>query len=700
MHRRAAAGAVAASILASAAHAATPGYVIHISVDGFRPDAVTTLGPAEAPNFHRLRTQGSFTDNGRTDYHWTITQPNHASQITGRGVEGLAGHNWIENFDVPADITYHTNKGSYVASSFDVAHDNGLRTGVYATKTKFSLIDYSYDGETTPLQGGALDLTGFDNGRDKIDTYLYSGDSAAQTAGFVAAMNADPIHYGFVHYGVTDLAGHGYGWMTPEYLDAVKEVDAQLGVIFNMLDTNPQLRGRTTLVLSADHGGDGADHSDPTNALDYTIPFYTWGAGVAVGDLYANNPQSRTDPATGRPDYTGPQPIRNGEMGNLALHLLGLGPIPDSFINSSQDLFVAGARWNETAGGNWSSPQSWTGVLPDSVGAGANFLSTGSPQTVTLNSPRTVGLLQFAGSGGFTIEGNSVLTINRAGLDAVVRVIWGDHSITTPMAFDTDTTIAVDSLNDTLTITEQSTGAAGVQITKAGAGTLIVKSIRADALNIEEGKVVAFVNVPLSGTSAVKSLSIADGAAFDLKNNTLAVNYTGASTLPEIEALIASGRGDGSWNGDGIITSMSDATGSLLTTLAIAEASSVLGLQPLESGTWAGQPVDASTVLVMYTWGGDANLSGWLDGDDYFFIDSNIVAQTPGFRHGDFDYNGVVNGDDYFIIDSNITFAQASGFVFQAAGGATDVGAVPEPSLVSAGILCTLFLRRRSHVVG
>jgi hypothetical protein len=313
-------------------------HVIHISVDGLRPDAVTALGPSNLPNFYRLRTQGAFTDNARADYDYTITLPDHTTELTGRGVLGPTGHNWTDNTDPEPGQTLASNKGSYIAGVFDVAHDNGLSTGEYASKSKFSLFATSWDAIN-----GAPDVTGPDNGRNKIDVYVNDGDTSELVDTFVANMSDQPLNYAFIHLADPDSAGHNSSWdITPgsEYSDAVKTVDDRLGTIFALIDGNPQLTGHTAIVLTADHGGAGDGHSDPEVPEDYTIPFYVWGPGVMSGaDLYALNPATRLNPGTDRPDYSAsPQPIRNGEAANVSLKLLGLGPVPGSTIDINQDL--------------------------------------------------------------------------------------------------------------------------------------------------------------------------------------------------------------------------------------------------------------------------------------------------------------------------------------------------------------------------
>jgi hypothetical protein len=123
----------------------------------------------------------------------------------------------------------------------------------------------------------------------------------------------------------------------------VQYVDAQLGALMHVIETDPVLKNDTVIVLTADHGGFEMEHTDATSATNYTIPVMVWGQGVtAATDLYSLNTDTRLDPGTEQFAYTAAnQPIRNGDTGNLALSLLGLGPIPDSLINYAQDLRVA-----------------------------------------------------------------------------------------------------------------------------------------------------------------------------------------------------------------------------------------------------------------------------------------------------------------------------------------------------------------------
>ena len=310
--------------------------VVHASVDGLRGDAVVRLGPAAAPNLWRLRLEGAFTENARCDFDYSITLPNHACQLTGRPVLGVEGHGVTFNTDDPRTLA--EVHGSYVAGAFDVVHDRGLRTACFAGKSKFGIFDRSWSGTT-----GAPDTVGTDDGRDKIDLYLYNADSAVLTDVLLDAMSETPFAYAFIHFPDPDAAGHAYGWESKPYFDAVMRVDGFIGEILDMLETDPRCAGHARLVVAVDHGGENTDHSTPTNPRNYTIPLYVWGTGVSAGaDLYALNPASRLDPESGRPTYgDAPQPIRNGEAGNLCLAFLGLPAIPGSTIGALQDLAVA-----------------------------------------------------------------------------------------------------------------------------------------------------------------------------------------------------------------------------------------------------------------------------------------------------------------------------------------------------------------------
>ena len=129
----------------------------------------------------------------------------------------------------------------------------------------------------------------------------------------------------------------------------------------------------------------------------------------------------------------------------------------------------------------------------------------------------------------------------------------------------------------------------------------------------------------------------------------------------------------------------------MLTTLADGDADE-LGYA---GGTFGGVSVSSGDTLVMYTWGGDADLNGELNGDDYFFLDSNILLNGSvfGFHNGDFDYNGEINGDDYFVLDSNILQAQGSPpFPISVGAG---LSAIPEPASVGVMVLAGSGMLRR-----
>src|SRR2546421_4965348 len=97
----------------------------------------------------------------------------------------------------------------------------------------------------------------------------------------------------------------------------------------------------------------------------------------------------------------------------------------------------------------------------------------------------------------------------------------------------------------------------------------------------------------------------------------------------------------------------------------------------------------------MYTYGGDANLDGKINVDDYGKIDFNAGLGTGGWSNGDFNYDGKINVDDYGIIDFNIGIQGAPFPTGAAATGLSGISIVPEPASLCLFAACGLALRRR-----
>jgi hypothetical protein len=190
--------------------------------------------------------------------------------------------------------------------------------------------------------------------------------------------------------------------------------------------------------------------------------------------------------------------------------------------------------------------------------------------------------------------------------------------------------------------------------------TLAHNSVERRTLDGNGGRDSLAVNggiVTLASSLNASALSIAGNATLDVASFSFSLDYDNApSPIAMLTSLIARGRNGGAWTGSGIVTS--SASGGLAT-LGLAEASDVFHLSGYQTALWNGQTLDATSVMVKFTYSGDADLNGRLDGDDYFVIDSHAGVTPPAgsswsWFQGDFDYTTRINGDDYFLLDSNL----------------------------------------------
>jgi len=296
--------------------------VVVISVDGLNPDAITQLGESGAPTFHRIVDEGATTFNARSEVEMTNTLPNHTGMVTSRRIDfATGGHGVTWNDDRLVPRTVQLAAGQQVGSVFSSLNAVGLSSSLFAAKGKFDLFNRSWP-----------------NG---VDHTLIRGNNTKLVKAARRDLRTQWRALTFLHISLPDVAGHHYGWFSPEYMDAVRESDYLIGQVLTTIGRTTESLDHTMVVVTADHGGLGPGHLDPRRFANFRVPFLVWGAGVAAGaDLYAINP-TYADPGKARVGYDAAlQPVRNGDVGNLVLDVLGLPPIPHSEHDYAQDLEV------------------------------------------------------------------------------------------------------------------------------------------------------------------------------------------------------------------------------------------------------------------------------------------------------------------------------------------------------------------------
>jgi hypothetical protein len=172
-------------------------------------------------------------------------------------------------------------------------------------------------------------------------------------------------------------------------------------------------------------------------------------------------------------------------------------------------------------------------------------------------------------------------------------------------------------------------------------------------LNItNSGRVNVLTNGTNTGTSRLAALTITTNGRLDLNDNDLVIDYTGPSPYLATRTLISTARQpSANWAGPGLTSSTAAAQVNKITGLGIVEGSDYI---PLFGSTFSGQTIDATSVLVKYTYNGDTDLSGEVDFDDYARVDATFLGGGVSNKwfDGDFDHNGSVDFDDYALIDS------------------------------------------------
>ncbi len=225
-------------------------YVIIITIDGLRPEAIDK---GNVPHIQSLIKIGSFSTEAKTVIP-AHTLSAHTSLVTGLTPER---HGMRINFWKPF------MKYVGIETIFSVAKEKGLKTAMFVGKDKLQYL-------ASPGTVDHFESTGEAPG---------SNDMIASR--FSSYMKTERPELVLIHFPEPDLTGHRMGWMSGDYIKALEQVDRAIKAILRSLD-EAGMYENILFIITSDHGGQGKNHigSDPEVI---TIPWIAVGPGVKEG---------------------------------------------------------------------------------------------------------------------------------------------------------------------------------------------------------------------------------------------------------------------------------------------------------------------------------------------------------------------------------------------------------------------------------
>ena len=298
---------LAAPVLTPPPAPARAKWVVVISIDGLRPDAIDA---APAPALLDMIRRGAFCAKAET-IRPSITLPSHTSMLSGLDYKrhGVSWNNYRPgHFGHPSVFTVTSQAGKQAAMFYSkdkfayLAHPQAVAWtyGEPPPARIPPMEDYNdlawverrqkyYQENERRAEAGLPPLP--DPDKKPATTPAPPAPSVHRTSAenlgrmFAKEWPAHDWATTFVHIRECDEAGHRKGWMGLDYLDGVRKADRGIALIVEAIRASGRA-GETAVIVSADHGGSGRDHYklfDPDKKEHVTIPWICTGPGVPAG---------------------------------------------------------------------------------------------------------------------------------------------------------------------------------------------------------------------------------------------------------------------------------------------------------------------------------------------------------------------------------------------------------------------------------